>query len=142
MEQLRREVDRVLHGFGLREPGLFRSTFLPGRSARGYPLINVAEDGDAIHVEALAPGLVTDSIDVSVKGDVLTISGEKRPLEGFNHEAFHRSERATGKFIRNIQMSTLVDSKKVKARYKNGILSVTLPKAETAKAKRIEVSVR
>ena len=83
MDALRREVDRVFQSFGRREPARLPSAFLPGRAARGYPLINIHEDADSVCVEALAPGLDTESIGVSVQGNVLTVTGEKKPL-GFS----------------------------------------------------------
>jgi HSP20 family protein len=95
-----------------------------------------------VYVEALAPGVDPASLSLSVLRNVLTISGEKRRVPGdIKPEAFHRSERATGKFIRNIELPVEVDENKVKADYENGLLMVTLPKAEQAKPKQISVQV-
>jgi HSP20 family protein len=88
----------------------------------------------------MAPGLDPDAIDLSVVRNVLTISGEKRHhLEDIKPEAFQ--ERATGKFIRTIELPVEVDADQVKAEYKHGILMVTLPIAEAAKPKQISVQV-
>jgi HSP20 family protein len=120
----------------------FRTAFLPGRAARRYPLINLYEDRDNLYVEALAPGVDPASIDLTVVRNVLTIAGEKRRVPGdIKPEAFHRSERATGKFVRHIELPIEVDENKVKADYKNGLMMVTLPKAEQAKPKQISVQV-
>jgi HSP20 family protein len=116
--------------------------FLPGRAARRYPLINMYEDTNHIYVEALAPGLDPAALDLAVIRNLLTISGEKRRHpEAIKPEAFHRSERAAGKFVRTIELPVDVDADQVKAEYKQGILKVTLPKAAAAKPKQINVQV-
>jgi HSP20 family protein len=142
LDALRRDVDRAFHNAGFRNEPLFRTAFLPGQAARRYPLINLSEDGDQLSIEALAPGVDPATIDLAVLGNVLTISGEKRRHpEGIKPEAFHRSERAAGKFVRSIELPVAVDAGQVSAAYKHGIIMVTLPKAEAAKPKKIRVSV-
>jgi HSP20 family protein len=72
----------------------------------------------------------------------LTLSGEKRRVAGdIKADAFHREERAAGKFVRSIELPTDVDDNKVKAEYKNGLLLISLPKSEKAKPKQISVQV-
>jgi HSP20 family protein len=72
----------------------------------------------------------------------LTISGEKRRVAAdVKSEAFHRSERATGKFVRSIELPAEVDEQKIQADYKNGILTITLPKTEQARPKQIAVQI-
>jgi len=142
LETLRREIDRAFNSMGQTNSPRFRSAFLPGRAARQYPLVNLSEDRDHIYVEALAPGIDPASIDISVVRNVLTISGEKRRLpEEIKPEAIHRSERAAGKFVRNIGLPIEIDSNRVTAEYKHGLLIVTLPKAAAARPKQINVSV-
>ena len=139
---LRRDINRAFEDFGFHTEPFSRAAFLPGRAARRYPLINLHEDRDNVYVEALAPGVDPASLSLSVVRNVLTISGEKRRVPGeIKPEAFHRSERATGKFVRNIELPVEVDENKVKAHYENGLLMVTLPKAEQAKPKQINVQV-
>ena len=137
---LRREIDRAFDAF--RQGSPLRQAFLPGRSPRNYPHVNIAEDGDNIFIEALAPGLDPDSLQITVLRNQLTISGEK-PAESVDvkPESFHRSERASGRFVRTFTLPTEVDDKKVSAEYRSGILTITLPKAEAAKPKKITVSV-
>jgi len=142
MEALRREIDRAFQNFGFMTTPLPRAAFLPGKSARRYPLINIHEDKDNIYVEALAPGVDPKSLNVSVIKNALTIAGEKPAVNGgIEPEAFHRNERSAGKFMRNIELPAEVDEKDVKADYKNGILVIKLPKAEEAKPKQINVNV-
>ena len=141
MDALRREIDRAFEGFGLRTFPPFRTAFLPGRAARAYPLMNLYEDANTVYVEALAPGLNVDSLNVSVIRNNLTVAGEKASAREVKPEAFHRNERAAGAFTRTIELPVEVDDTKVKADYTDGVLLVTLPKAEKAKPKQISVQV-
>ena len=142
MDALRRDINRAFQNAGVSNEPSFRTAFLPGRGARRYPLINLAEDHDHLYIEALAPGVDPSTIDLSVIRNTMTISGEKRRHpEDIKPEAFHRSERAAGKFVRTVELPVEVDADQVKAEYKHGILMVTLPKAAAAKPKQISVSV-
>jgi HSP20 family protein len=142
MEGLRREIDRAFEQAGLRLPPLFRTAFLPGRAAREYPLINLHEDKDIVYVEALAPGLDPATLNVSVVRNTVTISGEKKGIpDTIKSDAVHREERAAGRFTRTLELPVEVDDNKVQAEYKNGLLLLTLPKAEQAKPKQISVQV-
>ena len=142
LETVRREIDKVFDESGTRAAPAFRTAFLPGRAARQYPLTNLYEDTDAVYLEALAPGVDAATLELHVVGKTLSISGEKRRVAGeVQPEAFHRSERATGKFVRHIQLPVDVDEQHVHADYKDGLLIVTLPKAEKAKPKQITVQI-
>ena len=137
LDTIRRELDRVIGG----QPGVGTVAFLPGRAARNYPLINLSEDRENFYVEALAPGINPESLNLTVVRNTLTLSGEKPAPEGVAPEAFHRSERAAGKFVRSVELPTEVDSSKVQAQYVDGLLNVTLPKAAAAKPKQIRVAI-
>lgn len=142
LDALRREVERAFEDFGSRPGNNWRSAFLPGVSARRYPLLNVNEDNDNLYVEALAPGLDPDSIEVTVQRDTLRLAGQKTPINpDIRREQFHRSERGSGRFVRTLTLPADVDGDKVHAEYKNGLLTLTLPKHETAKPRQIEVAV-
>ncbi len=142
MDSLRREIDRTLGEFWFdRGPRAWRGAFLPGRAARQYPLVNVSEDEGHVYVEALAPGVDPKSLDLSVVQGTLTIKGEKPGLAQVTADAFHRNERAAGRFNRTIELPALVDAAKVHADYRNGLLLITLPKSEEAKPKQISVNV-
>jgi len=145
MDNLRHEMNRAFRnvGFGgwMNNP-VKRFAFLPGEAARVYPLLNVSEDEHSVYVEALAPGLDPASLSINVAQGQLNISGEKPALdENVPREAYHRNERAAGRFVRSITLPVEVDQGNAKAEYKNGILLVSLPKAEAAKPKQIAVKV-
>jgi HSP20 family protein len=81
-------------------------------------------------------------LNLTVVHNNLTISGEKKgPPDDIKPEAFHREERASGKFVRTITLPVEIDDSKVSAEYKNGLLLITLPKSEKAKPKQISVQV-
>jgi len=142
MEALRREIDRAFEEFGLEAGPSVRAAFLPGRLARGYPLMNLHEDADNLYVEAMAPGIDPEALNLTVVRNTLTVSGEKKRVPGeIKPEAFHREERAGGKFVRTITLPVEIDEVKVKAEYKGGLLLITLPKAEEVKPKQISVNV-
>ena len=142
IDALHRDIDRAFRGLGSGPLPFFRAAFLPGRAARHYPMINLSEDYEAFYVEALAPGVAPGSLDVTVVHNSLTISGEKRPTASeVSPEAFHRCERAAGRFVRTIDLPGEVDEGQVAADYKNGLLVIRLPKTEKAKPKQISVKI-
>jgi HSP20 family protein len=136
---MRSEMDQ-LFGRG-RGAGPWRLAFLPGTAARRYPLLNVGETDGGYRVVALAPGVEPRSFEVTVKDNVLTVAGEKRPTEGVKPEEVHRSERAVGRFVRSLELPSPVDPDRVKASYINGLLTIALEKHEAAKPRQIPVDV-
>lgn len=142
METLRREIDRAFEGFGIGQGASHRVAFLPARGPRRYPMVNLLEDKDHVYIEALTPGVDPQSLNLSVMQNRLTLSGEKSRTPGeIKPEAFHRNERASGKFVRTIDLPVEVDEARIQAEYKNGLLMITLPKAEKARPKQINVRV-
>jgi HSP20 family protein len=142
MEVLHRDLERAFGNGGVSNEPFSRVAFLPGRAARRYPLINLYEDRDHVYVEALAPGVDVESLALTVIRNVLSISGEKRRTpDHIPPEAFHRNERAAGKFVRTVDLPVEVDPDQVKAEYQHGLLMVTLAKAAAAKPKQITVTV-
>jgi HSP20 family protein len=136
MDRLRKEVDSAFNDFGfgrLRTPA-----FLPGVGSANMPRINLSEDENNFYIEALVPGLDPKDLELSVMQGTITLSGERKEERGANR-VWHRRERGAGKFMRTIELPTAVDNEKVEAEYRNGMLLVTLPKAESVKAKRISV---
>jgi HSP20 family protein len=144
MESLHREINRLFDDMGMERWNFpfSRFSFLPGRSSRMYPLLNLSEDADNLYIEALAPGIDPKSLKVTVVRDQLTLTGEKmRTGENVKPEAWHRNERATGSFVRTVMLPVEVDETKTAAEYKNGMLTITLPKSEAAKPKQIAIQV-
>ena len=142
LEALRNEVERAFEGVVPPRSSCTPMAFLPGRSARAYPLVNLSEDHEKVYIEAMAPGLDPSSLEVTVVRDTLRIAGEKQALSPeIKPEAFHRSERGAGKFVRTVTLPSEVDSNGVSAEYKDGLLRITLAKAEAAKPKQITVAV-
>ena len=122
---------------------LFDSFFIgldrPFSGYKAWPAIDVAEEEDAILVRAEVPGCKADDIDISVHGNVLTISGQKKLSEEKKEKGYYHMESSYGSFRREINLPTDVNQSKVDAAYENGVLSITLPKAEKAKAIKVKI---
>lgn len=140
METLHREMDRIFRGAGFGPT--FEAAFLPGIGTRCYPRINLREQQDAYVVEALLPGVDAKAIEMSLTGNTLTLSGERKEPEVSKGETWHRRERGAGKFMRAVELPGEIDAARVAAEYKNGVLSVSLPKAEAARPRLIPVKVQ
>ncbi len=108
--------------------------------ARGaYPPVNLWEDDNNLYVEAELPGFELDQIEITITGEnQLSLKGERKPpeLEG---GVWHRQERAFGSFSRLIELPQPVDPDNVSAEFKNGVLTITLPKREEVRPRKIEV---
>jgi HSP20 family protein len=105
------------------------------------PVLDVAEDANNIYVRVELPGMKREEIDLSLHDGSLSISGERKSEDVTKDAEVYRAERFFGRFQRTVTLPTAVAAEKVKAQYKDGILTVTLPKAEEAKPKHIEVNV-
>lgn len=106
----------------------------------GWPALNTWEDGDHAYLEAELPGLTMDDIEVYVLGNELTISGERKFEEPKAGEAsWHRRERSHGRFSRSVTLPWEIDAEKVEATLHDGVLTVRLPKAESAKPRKVKV---
>jgi HSP20 family protein len=104
------------------------------------PALDVQEDKDGYTIRVELPGMKREDIDVSIQANALVISGERKSETIKDDVEVHRQERYFGKFSRALTLPTAVAGDKVKANYKDGILTVMLPKAEEAKPKQITVS--
>jgi HSP20 family protein len=111
----------------------------PTTAGAWSPVLDVeeSEDGFVLHVEL--PGVGPDDVEVSLEENILTITGERSFYRDRNADSFRRVERRFGRFHRSIRMPDRVDSDRVEASYKDGLLTITVPKAEEAKPRRIEV---
>lgn len=135
----RNEIDGLLAS--LFEPR--RSGALPQRTRHCaiFPMLNVTEANEGFELEAELPGVSLEDLDVSVIGRKLTISGE-RPATTRENYRVHRREISTGKFTRTITFPCDLEADAVKASFKNGVLTLELPKAATAKPKKIQVTIQ
>jgi len=121
---------------------LFEGRGLSAIFERGWaPAVDVAEDENQFVISAELPGLEAGDVEVSITGDTVTIKGEKKRETEEKGKNFQRVERAFGAFSRAIQLPAEVKGEKVAASFKNGVLSVVLPKAEGERKRKIEVKV-
>ncbi len=132
LSTLHNEMDDLFDSF-------FRGLDKPFAGYKTWPAIDVAEDENAIHVRAEVPGCNAEDIDIAVYGNTLTISGEKKLKEEKKEKGYYHVESSYGTFRREITLPTDVDSEKVDATCKDGILSITMPKAAKAKAVKVKV---
>ena len=139
LDNLRKEIDEAFRGAGYNRP--FGSTFLSPVATRRFPLVNVSDDESQVYVDAVIPGISPADIDMTVLRNTLTISGERKPLDVQKGQIVHRSELGSGKFSRTLELPVDIDPDKVTAEYKDGIMRITMAKAEHAKPKKIEIKL-
>jgi HSP20 family protein len=133
LASLRDEMDRLFDfAWPTRDSGLFSGW---------SPALDVHDQKDNFVVSVELPGMKKDEIDISLQDGVLTIAGERKHEREVGEGGAFRSERYFGKFQRSVTLPAGVDSSKVKASYKDGVLHIELPKSEEAKPRHIEVSV-
>ncbi|MCF8024575.1 MAG: Hsp20/alpha crystallin family protein [Desulfobacteraceae bacterium] len=129
MERMRRYIDQLMGqadtGFRIPQAGVF-------------PLINLTEKKDAYILRAELPGIQADDLDIQTTGRNITISGERK-IEADQNATYHRRERQAGRFSRALTLPGDIDRDKIEASLKNGVLTVTAPKSEKAKARQIEI---
>jgi HSP20 family protein len=131
MNRLQEEMEQWLRRTGRNDPRRFAHSV--------YPPLNLWEDDNNLYVEAELPELELSDLEIIVNGDnQLSIKGERKQPERENG-TWHRQERGHGKFSRAGELPQYVDSEKVTAEFKHGVLTITLPKREEAKARLIEV---
>ncbi|HIK37353.1 MAG: Hsp20/alpha crystallin family protein [Geminocystis sp.] len=134
IEMVRRQMDRLFDELmpTLREP-VDRMSFVPAAE--------LEETGDAFHLKLEIPGIDPKDLNVEVSADSVSISGERREETRSEEKGVTRTEFRYGKFQRVIPLSTRIQTDKVQAEYKNGILKLTLPKAEEEKHKVVKINV-
>lgn len=131
---LRREMDRVFERFFGELPSVDVSW--------GWtPRLDMTETKDSLNIRAELPGLEAKDLDVSLVGDTLTIKGEKKQEKEEKDDYHHVVERSYGAFSRMVRLPASVASDKITANFKNGVLTLTLPKTEEAKRKAIPINI-
>jgi len=111
----------------------------PLSGGTSWPAVDLVEREDSIVVRAELPGMKADDIELQVRNNVLTISGEKVEITEDKGENYYHVESRHGSFNRGITLPSEVDAEKIEAVYKDGVLTITLPKVEKAKARRIDI---
>ncbi|HVG08247.1 MAG TPA: Hsp20/alpha crystallin family protein [Thermoanaerobaculia bacterium] len=112
-----------------------------GEETRAWvPPVDIQENGDAYLFHAELPGMSKEDIHITLENSVLRVSGERKFEKDAKKENYHRVERTYGTFTRTFTLPTQVDPEKVQAAFENGILTITVPKAEVAKPRRITIS--
>jgi len=125
MRRLQREMDRLVSSYG--------------EAKEAFPAINLWSNADQILVKAEVPGVNPKDLDVSVQNDLLTIQGERKSDVRSEDVVCHRAERGMGRFLRTVRLPFEVDVGKVSAETVNGVLTLTLPRAEAGKPRRIQI---
>jgi len=140
MSQVQHDMEAIFRGLGTGR--LFGPAPETAFTLRDWPRINLREEDDHIYVEALLPGVAPDQLDMNVLGNTLSLAGERKVADSDKSgRTWHRRERGLGKFLRTIELPVEVNPDQITAEYKNGLLLVSLPKAEAAKPKRISIKV-
>src|SRR6266702_3252718 len=135
--QLERRMGRVFN-----QPfGVFDWAPTEATTAAWVPLVDIFEENGVVRLVAELPGVKPEDVQISVEGNLLTIKGTKEQVAEEKAEKLHRYERAYGAFERTFRLSASIDPNKIKAAYNLGVLTITLPKAETAKPHLIKVEV-
>lgn len=123
---------------------MFEDSYMtpPEEQARSWGLaLDVAENANAYVVKASVPGVKPEDIEVTLEKNVLTISGESRADESINTEEYRLRERRYGTFSRSLRFPAEVNSDSIDASYENGVLTLTVPKSEAVKPRKIEIQV-
>ena len=133
MERMSRQMDQLTHALlGRPKREWFSSTV--------FPAVNLTENSDNYYVRAELPGIKAEAVSLQVTGRNLAISGERKIQAEGENTRYHRREREAGKFSRAIGLPGDIDTDRVDAEIVDGVLTVTIAKAETAKPKQIKVN--
>jgi len=106
------------------------------------PVVDILEEDQEFVVKAELPGMESKDLDIQIQENILTIRGEKHLDQEVQKDRYHRIERSYGSFQRSFTLPNIVDQEKVKAKFKDGLLEIKIPKVERAKPKQIQVDTR
>jgi HSP20 family protein len=126
MRRMQNEMNRLFSGY-------------TSAAAQGFPPVNLWVGGESVVVTAELPGVTGDDVDINLQDDMLTLQGRRQPKLGEGDVAWHRRERAYGKFSRTVQLPFRVDPDKVQARLNNGVLEIELHRPPADQPKKITV---
>ena len=133
IDRLWREMDQLMSTMGRQ---VRRET-----AAGVFPLVNITEDQNSYYVRIELSGMKPEEITISVVGNSLSICGERKIIPEPENSRYHRREREAGAFRRAMTFPSDIDGQKVEAQYKNGVMTIILPKAEEAKPRQISLKV-
>jgi HSP20 family protein len=128
-------------GLRLFEDAVTRLMSEPRANRPWSPSVDIFETEDALTLKADVPDVKLDDIDVRVENQTLTLRGQRKFENEEAVKGYHRIERSYGEFVRSFAVPSTVDTEKVQADYKNGVLTITLPKKEAAKPRQVKVAV-
>jgi HSP20 family protein len=139
------EAERMFEDAFRRPFSLMRPPWLPRLRATEMeeiaPSVDIFEEGDDVVVKAELPGMSKENIDVSLSGDAVRISGEKKHEEKVEKKNYYRMERSYGSFTRSFRLPAEVDTDKAKASFKKGVLEIRVPKTQEAKEKEKKIKI-
>ncbi|MBI4684133.1 MAG: Hsp20/alpha crystallin family protein [Nitrospirae bacterium] len=140
------DMERRFEDFFRRPFSMLGHSWMPGMRLSEIeeisPTVDIFEEGNDVVVKAELPGMKKEEIDVNVKNDMITISGEKKKEEKVEKKNYFKMERSYGSFSRSFRLTSEVQSDKVKATFKDGILEIRLPKTEEAKQKEKKIQIQ
>jgi HSP20 family protein len=110
------------------------------RLARQFPAVNLYDAGDRYVLTSPLPGMTAEDLDLSITGETLTLRGERKRPEGVADESYRRQERLFGRWTRTVTLPDRVDTALVSATFAHGVLTILLPKAESARPRHIAVT--
>ena len=126
IDQIQREMNRLFDRSGRRDRSF-------------YPSVNIWADENSARITAELPGYSESDVEITILGELLRMNGSRKAPECGQDDCFHRQERIFGDFTREIKLPFLVDAQKVTAVFRNGVLQITLPRAEADKPKKITI---
>ena len=126
---------------GMLEDSLNRFFTTPAAARPWTPAVDILENEQSLVLKADIPGMTENEIGISIENGTLTLKGERKFEKQEDKAGYHRIERSYGTFARSFLLPDSVDAEHVAADYKNGLLTVTIPKKEVAKPRKIEVKV-
>jgi HSP20 family protein len=135
VDSFKREMDRMFDNF------FGSGTETSESSLTWYPSVDIKETKDEFVMMAEVPGMSKDDIKINISENTLTIKGEKKEEKKEDDHNYHRVERRYGTFQRSFTLPTQIQGSKVKAAYKDGVLTITMPKKEEVKPKEIPITV-
>ena len=133
LRSLEDDMESLMERFFGREPG--------PAAGMWAPVLDVRERKNDMVVKAELPEVDAKDVDITVDGDILTIRGERKEEEEKEEGNYHYAERSYGSFARSVRLPETADEAKTKAKYKNGLLTITLPKKEKEESKQVKVDV-